>query len=81
MKILRRALVAFLFTAALARPAGAQVNSRFAAGGEFTVAASDRAQKLLGWRPQLGDLETIVAHALAWERKLLAAVRQPAHAG
>jgi UDP-glucose 4-epimerase len=45
------------------------------------VAAGDRARKLLGWRPQLGDLETIVVHAVAWERKLLTAVRQPAHAG
>jgi UDP-glucose 4-epimerase len=34
------------------------------------VAQSDRARDLLGWRPQFDDLETIVAHALAWERKL-----------
>jgi len=36
------------------------------------VAASDRARALLGWRPQLDDLATIVGHALAWERKLRA---------
>jgi len=36
------------------------------------VAASDRARELLGWRPQLDDLPTIVRHALAWERKLMA---------
>ncbi|MFL6798306.1 MAG: UDP-glucose 4-epimerase GalE [Xanthobacteraceae bacterium] len=36
------------------------------------VAASDRARAVLGWRSQLNDLETIVAHALAWERKLAA---------
>jgi UDP-glucose 4-epimerase len=34
------------------------------------VAQSDRARDLLGWKPQFDDLATIVAHALAWERKL-----------
>jgi len=34
------------------------------------VAASDRARAVLGWRPRLDDLATIVTHALAWERKL-----------
>jgi UDP-glucose 4-epimerase len=34
------------------------------------VAQSDRARDMLGWRPQFDDLPTIVAHALAWERKL-----------
>ena len=34
------------------------------------VAACDRARAVLGWKPQLDDLPTIVAHALAWERKL-----------
>jgi UDP-glucose 4-epimerase len=33
------------------------------------VAAADRARNLLGWRPQLDDLATIIAHALEWERK------------
>jgi UDP-glucose 4-epimerase len=36
------------------------------------VAACERARSLLGWRPQLDDLATIVTHALAWERKLQA---------
>jgi UDP-glucose 4-epimerase len=36
------------------------------------VAASDRARAVLGWQPQLDDLSTIVAHALAWQRKLMA---------
>ena len=35
------------------------------------VAQTDRARELLGWRPQFGDLGTIVTHALAWERKLI----------
>ena len=36
------------------------------------VAAADRARAMLDWRPQYDDLETIVRHALAWERKLKA---------
>ena len=40
------------------------------------VAAADRARSLLQWQPQFDDLETIVAHALAWERKLQAANRR-----
>jgi UDP-glucose 4-epimerase len=34
------------------------------------VAQADRAREVLGWRPQFDDLSIIVAHALAWERKL-----------
>jgi UDP-glucose 4-epimerase len=34
------------------------------------VAASDRARAVLHWQPHFDDLPTIVAHALAWERKL-----------
>jgi hypothetical protein len=30
---------------------------------------------LLRWRPQLGDLATIVRHVLAWERKLTTMAR------
>jgi UDP-glucose 4-epimerase len=35
------------------------------------IASSDRARTLLKWQPHFDDLATIVAHALAWERKLL----------
>jgi UDP-glucose 4-epimerase len=35
------------------------------------VAASGRALSLLKWQPHFDDLQTIVRHALAWERKLL----------
>ena len=35
------------------------------------VAASDRARSLLKWQLHFDDLQTIVRHALAWERKLL----------
>jgi UDP-glucose 4-epimerase len=34
------------------------------------VATCDRVRARLGWRPHFNDLETIVTHALAWERKL-----------
>jgi UDP-glucose 4-epimerase len=36
------------------------------------VAACDRIRATLNWQPQLDDLSMIVAHALAWERALLA---------
>jgi UDP-glucose 4-epimerase len=45
------------------------------------VAAGDRARALLGWQPRLGELSTIVAHALAWERKRMALGTGQAHAG
>jgi UDP-glucose 4-epimerase len=31
------------------------------------VAACDRADSTLKWQPRFDDLQTIVAHALAWE--------------
>jgi UDP-glucose 4-epimerase len=34
------------------------------------VAKSDRIRAVLGWRPQLDDLNTIARHAIDWERKL-----------
>jgi len=34
------------------------------------VAACDRARAILGWRSRFDDLDTIVGHALAWEREL-----------
>ncbi|RAI30712.1 UDP-glucose 4-epimerase GalE [Rhodoplanes serenus] len=36
------------------------------------VAASDRIRARLGWQPRHDDLDEIVAHALAWQRKLSA---------
>lgn len=36
------------------------------------VADASRIREVLGWRPELDDLDTIVAHALAWERSLAA---------
>jgi len=45
------------------------------------VADSRQARAALGWHPRFDDLSTIVAHALAWERKLMqrrSAERAPA---
>jgi UDP-glucose 4-epimerase len=39
------------------------------------VADSGRIRAALGWAPQYDDLDTIVAHALGWERKLAARTR------
>ena len=33
--------------------------------------AADRIGEVLGWSPRLDDPDTIVAHALAWERRLM----------
>src|SRR5262245_5736093 len=37
-----------------------------------SVAGADRIREVLGWKPALDDLDTIVRHALAWERQLMA---------
>ncbi|WP_445501381.1 UDP-glucose 4-epimerase GalE [Microvirga sp. G4-2] len=34
------------------------------------IAGADRIRQTLGWKPALNDLETIIAHALAWEARL-----------
>lgn len=37
------------------------------------VADPSAANRVLGWQARLGDLDTIVAHAWAWEKKMMAA--------
>ena len=37
----------------------------------MVVAAADRIREALGWAPRYDDLDAIVAHALAWENKLI----------
>jgi UDP-glucose 4-epimerase len=34
------------------------------------VARAERISAVLGWKPNLADLDTIVGHALAWEKRL-----------
>ena len=35
------------------------------------VARAERISQVLGWKPSLADLDTIVGHALAWEKRLI----------
>jgi UDP-glucose 4-epimerase len=35
------------------------------------VAKAERISDVLGWQPELNDLDTIVGHALAWEKRLI----------
>jgi len=44
------------------------------------VAEAARIRELLQWQPQLDDLDTIVAHALAWEQQLVARADPGSHA-
>jgi UDP-glucose 4-epimerase len=59
---------------AVKRVAGTDFNVEFAprrpGDPARIVAASDRARDVLNWRPRFDDLDIIVSHALAWERKL-----------
>ena len=48
-----------------------RVGQRRAGDPDRLVAKADRIREVLGWRPKLDDLDTIVDHALAWERQLL----------
>jgi UDP-glucose 4-epimerase len=43
-----------------------------------SVAQTDRIRSTLDWTPELDDLDTIVAHALAWERRLMDRDPEPA---
>ena len=70
---------------AVKRAAGVDFRVEFAArrpgDPARIVAATDRARAVLGWQPRFAELATIVAHALAWERKRMALARGQAHAG
>jgi UDP-glucose 4-epimerase len=47
-----------------------ELAARRAGDPAHLVAACERIHSTLGWRPRFNDLETIVTHALAWERRL-----------
>ncbi len=49
-----------------------RLSPRRAGDAMSIVASAERIRELLGWMPQFDDLDTIVSHALAWERRLLA---------
>lgn len=46
------------------------IEGRRAGDPDSLIADSRRLRATLGWEPQHADLDTIIAHALAWERKL-----------
>jgi UDP-glucose 4-epimerase len=50
-------------------------NDRRAGDPASLVASNRRAITMLGWTPRFDDLESIVSHALAWERQLQARQR------
>lgn len=45
------------------------IGPRRAGDPAILVASSQKAQKVLGWKPQLSDLGTIMHHAWEWEKK------------
>jgi UDP-glucose 4-epimerase len=47
------------------------MGSRRAGDPAAIVAKADRISEVLGWKPRLNDLDTIVGHALAWEKRLI----------
>jgi UDP-glucose 4-epimerase len=47
-----------------------EISGRRAGDPAAVVANVDRIRATLPWRPQFQDLDTIVAHAFAWERRL-----------
>jgi UDP-glucose 4-epimerase len=59
---------------AVERAAGVRLNvsdgERRAGDAPALVAGASAIREVLGWSPKLDDLDTIVAHALAWERVL-----------
>lgn len=47
-----------------------RIEGRRAGDPDSLIADSRRLRETLGWEPAYADLDTIIAHALAWERKL-----------
>jgi UDP-glucose 4-epimerase len=53
------------------KPLVIREEGRRAGDPAYLVARADRIVKELGWQPRYDDLEAIVSHSLAWEKKLL----------
>ena len=47
-----------------------RLEPRRAGDPDSLISNPARLKQTLGWEPQNADLDTIIAHALAWERKL-----------
>ncbi len=56
---------------AAGRPLVVREEPRRAGDPPVLIAKVDRIRELLGWQPRWDDLDAIVGHALAWERRLL----------
>jgi len=56
-----------------ARPLVVKEEPRRAGDPPILIAKADRVRSVLGWKPRLDDLDTIVRTALEWERKLQSA--------
>jgi UDP-glucose 4-epimerase len=52
------------------KPLTIREEMRRAGDPAYLVARADRIRAELGWQPRYDDLQTIVTHALQWERKL-----------
>jgi UDP-glucose 4-epimerase len=52
------------------KPLAIREEARRAGDPAYLVARADRIRSELGWQPRFDDLEAIVTHSLAWERKL-----------
>ena len=52
-----------------------EVTGRRAGDPAALVADVERIRRTLDWQPQFDDLDTIVGHALAWERRLMSSSR------
>jgi UDP-glucose 4-epimerase len=53
------------------RPLRVQDHPRRAGDPPTLVARADRIRSMLGWKPELDDLDSIVASSLRWEEKQL----------
>ena len=47
-----------------------KIGARRAGDPAEVIAANQRIRRELGWTPRFDDLQTIVTHALAWERRI-----------
>jgi UDP-glucose 4-epimerase len=47
-----------------------RIEGRRAGDPDSLISNPVRLKQTLGWAPKHADLDTIIAHALAWERKL-----------
>jgi len=47
-----------------------RIQGRRAGDPDSLISDPSRLRATLGWQPQHAELDTIIAHALAWERKL-----------